>query len=212
MFTVLAIALGVLSWSLAEYCIHRWAGHDARFRPNLFEVEHTRHHARGNYFAPSWKKGGAALVVLALVTPLASLLVGFQLGLAYALGFAGFYMTYEIVHRRAHTHPGIGTVRPLPPPPPLLAPLREPEGQSRRDLADLGLHLWDVRASGANPRATQTRDDLAGEPSNERSLRPVRRALRTSRPVEAQLAASPQAGVPRRIIDGPQRTLKTSPT
>ncbi len=108
MFTVLAIALGVMSWSLAEYCIHRWAGHDARFRPNFFEVEHTRHHARGNYFAPSWKKGAAAFAVLAIVAPIASLIVGPQLGLAYAIGFAGFYMTYEIVHRGAHTHSGFG--------------------------------------------------------------------------------------------------------
>ena len=105
---VLTFFAGCASWSLAEYCIHRWAGHDKRFRPNFFEVEHTRHHARGNYFAPSWKKAAAAAVVLALVAPIASFAVGPALGFTYAVGFAGFYGTYEWVHRRAHNHAGFG--------------------------------------------------------------------------------------------------------
>jgi sterol desaturase/sphingolipid hydroxylase (fatty acid hydroxylase superfamily) len=71
-------------------------------------MEHTRHHARGNYFAPSWKKIVTALAALALVALLAAFVVGFRLGLPYAIGFAGFYMTYERVHRRAHTHAGTG--------------------------------------------------------------------------------------------------------
>lgn len=108
MNALLAIALGVLSWSLAEYCIHRWAGHDARFRPNFFEREHTRHHARGNYFAPTWKKLASALVVLAVVSPLAAWVAGPLLGVTYAAGFAGFYLVYEVVHRRAHTTSGFG--------------------------------------------------------------------------------------------------------
>ena len=35
------------------YVIHRWLGHDPRFRPNLLAAEHVRHHGEGNYFAPS---------------------------------------------------------------------------------------------------------------------------------------------------------------
>jgi sterol desaturase/sphingolipid hydroxylase (fatty acid hydroxylase superfamily) len=108
MMEVVALVAGVFSWSLAEYCIHRWAGHDARLRPNLFEVEHTRHHARGNYFAPSWKKAAAAAVVLVIIAPIASFAVGPTMGVSYGVGFSGFYATYELVHRRAHTHPGIG--------------------------------------------------------------------------------------------------------
>ena len=46
---------GVVSWSLLEYVIHRWLGHDGRFRGNPFGVEHVRHHAEGNYFAPTVK-------------------------------------------------------------------------------------------------------------------------------------------------------------
>lgn len=105
---LVAAVMGIASWSLAEYCIHRWAGHDARFRPNFFEREHTRHHARGNYFAPSWKKLAAALVVLALVAPIAAAIVGPELGLTYAAGFAGFYLSYEVIHHRAHASSGFG--------------------------------------------------------------------------------------------------------
>ena len=48
--------LGALTWSFLEYCIHRWLGHDRRFRKNVFAREHIRHHIEGNYFAPTWKK------------------------------------------------------------------------------------------------------------------------------------------------------------
>jgi len=110
MLLTIAIAslAGILTWSLLEYCIHRWLGHDARFRPNLFEREHTHHHAAGDYFAPAWKKGLAALSVLVLVGAPGIYLAGFAVGGAYALGLASFYLFYEVVHRRAHTHEGIG--------------------------------------------------------------------------------------------------------
>lgn len=104
----IAATLGVLTWSLLEYVIHRWLGHDSRFRPNFFESEHTQHHAAGDYFAPSWKKVAAAGAALAVAAPLASLAVAPPLGLSYAAGLAGFYLFYEFVHRRAHTHVGVG--------------------------------------------------------------------------------------------------------
>ncbi|TVQ96717.1 MAG: hypothetical protein EA398_15590 [Deltaproteobacteria bacterium] len=103
-----AFFLGALTWSLLEYCIHRWLGHDARLRPNFFEEEHTRHHAHGDYFAPAWKKGSAAVLAFAATLVPAVLLVGVAPGLAYAAGLAGFYLFYEVVHRRAHTHAGFG--------------------------------------------------------------------------------------------------------
>lgn len=105
---LLAALLGAMTWSLLEYVIHRWAGHDRRFRGNLFEKEHTRHHSQGDYFAPSWKKALAALILTTLVTGPASLVAGFAGGLAYALGLAGFYLYYEVLHRREHTHEGVG--------------------------------------------------------------------------------------------------------
>lgn len=106
--TLVAAALGVLTWSLLEYVIHRWLGHDKRYLRNVFGREHTAHHAKGHYFAPSWKKGAAALITTALVAPPAVASAGWGLGLAYVGGLVGFYLFYELVHRLAHVWEGVG--------------------------------------------------------------------------------------------------------
>ena len=97
---IVAIACGVLSWTLLEYLIHRWMGHDRRFRKTPFGVEHIRHHIEGNYFAPTWKK----VVIAAVLGGVLCL----PLGIAYAAGLIGSYGAYEWLHRREHTHAGIG--------------------------------------------------------------------------------------------------------
>jgi sterol desaturase/sphingolipid hydroxylase (fatty acid hydroxylase superfamily) len=104
----IAVLAGIATWSLLEYLLHRFLGHDGRTMPNFFSVEHTRHHGVGDYFAPSWKKGIAALITFAAVTPLASLVAGRELGLLFSVSFVAMYVTYEVVHRRTHTHPGFG--------------------------------------------------------------------------------------------------------
>lgn len=106
--TVVAVLAGVLTWTLLEYVIHRWAGHDRRLRKTPFGVEHVQHHAVGNYFAPTWKKVLVAAVVAAVVTPFAIVVAGTTAGLAYAGGLIGFYGFYEWLHRRDHTHAGRG--------------------------------------------------------------------------------------------------------
>lgn len=103
----LGFGLGVATWSLLEYCIHRWLGHDRRFRGNIFGQEHTRHHSQGDYFAPTWKKLAAAVIALALLGTPAYLIAG-TAGLWYSIGLIGFYGFYELLHRREHTHRGIG--------------------------------------------------------------------------------------------------------
>jgi 4-hydroxysphinganine ceramide fatty acyl 2-hydroxylase len=104
----LAVVLGVLTWSFLEYVLHRFLGHDKRFMPNFFSVEHTRHHSVGNYFAPAVKKALAAAAAMALVLPLAVLAAGWGLGLAYSISFVTMYVLYEALHRFEHVHPGIG--------------------------------------------------------------------------------------------------------
>jgi sterol desaturase/sphingolipid hydroxylase (fatty acid hydroxylase superfamily) len=99
--------LGAVTWSFLEYVIHRWLGHDKRFRKNLFAKEHIRHHAVGDYFAPNWKKLIAALTVGTLVGTPAVWLFG-SVGLAYTIGLLGFYSVYEILHRLMHVTPGVG--------------------------------------------------------------------------------------------------------
>jgi len=99
---------GVLTWTLLEYVIHRWMGHDRRFRRTPFGVEHIRHHIEGDYFAPMWKKLIAAGIFIAVLSPPAILVAGVPLGLAYVAGLISFYGVYEWHHRRDHTHPGFG--------------------------------------------------------------------------------------------------------
>ncbi len=109
MFGVIAAAAsGVLTWTLLEYLIHRWMGHDRRFRRTPFGVEHIRHHVEGNYFAPTWKKMIAAAVITVVVGVPAAALVGTAAGVAYVAGLICFYGIYEWLHRREHTHAGIG--------------------------------------------------------------------------------------------------------
>ena len=104
---VLAGLAGALTWTLAEYLIHRWMGHDRRFRRSRFGREHTRHHAEGSYFAPNRAKLGFAAVVAVVVGAPAIALAGLH-GLAWTVGLLGWYGGYELLHRRAHTHAGIG--------------------------------------------------------------------------------------------------------
>ena len=104
---IAAALLGAISWSFLEYVMHRYWGHDRRFRRTAFGVEHIRHHIEGDYFAPTWKKLlFAAGVAAGLAWPV--VLLGAAVGLSYAAGLLGFYGLYELVHRRLHTHAGIG--------------------------------------------------------------------------------------------------------
>ena len=105
---IVAFVLGALTWSLLEYLIHRFLGHEPRLRPNPFAAEHIRHHSEGDYFAPTWKKLGVAALLTALLVWPATWLAGFGPGLAYLGGLMGFYGVYEVLHRREHTRPGIG--------------------------------------------------------------------------------------------------------
>ena len=105
----IAAFLGVVTWSFLEYTLHRFLGHDRRTMPNFFSVEHTRHHSEGNYFAPAVKKAGAALGATLITLPLALLVVEPVIGGVFTAAFVAMYVTYEIVHRRAHTHAGIGS-------------------------------------------------------------------------------------------------------
>lgn len=105
---IVAAACGVLSWTLLEYLIHRWMGHDRRFRRSPFGVEHVRHHIEGNYFAPGWKKLIAAALFVGILIGPALAVASRANGVAFVGGLVGFYGVYEWLHRREHTHAGIG--------------------------------------------------------------------------------------------------------
>lgn len=105
----LAALAGCFTWTLLEYVIHRWLGHDRRFvKKNPFGVEHTAHHSRGDYFAPAWKKGLVMLLFAAVAAPPAILAAGVGHGVAYVVGLVGFYAFYELLHRLLHVSRGVG--------------------------------------------------------------------------------------------------------
>lgn len=91
---MIAFVLGVFTWTLTEYAVHRGFGHRKGAR-NAFSQEHLKHHATVTYFAPSWKKGVVAAGMFGLAFAVA--------GLAFAIGFSAMYVAYEVVHRRLHT-------------------------------------------------------------------------------------------------------------
>lgn len=105
---VVAAASGALGWTLLEYVIHRWGGHDRRFRRTPFGLEHVRHHAEGDYFSPSWKKLIVAAVAAVAIAAPAILLVGAAPGLAFTAGLLACYAGYELLHRLEHVAPGVG--------------------------------------------------------------------------------------------------------
>ena len=101
---VFAFLLGAAGWTLLEYVLHRFVFH-GRSAKRLGAREHRRHHAQVDYFAPWWQKALAALATTAIMLPLATLIAGLKIGAAFTLGFILMYLLYEVLHRRAHTHP-----------------------------------------------------------------------------------------------------------
>ena len=108
MTPLIAAAVGAAGWTASEYLIHRFLGHEWAKRRNFFSVEHVRHHATTSYFAPTSLKAQAAVLTAAAVAPLARRALGASAGLAFTGGFVAMYVTYEVLHRRAHTHPPTG--------------------------------------------------------------------------------------------------------
>ena len=102
--SLFAFLVGAIGWTLLEYLLHRFVFH-GRSAKSLGAREHRRHHAQVDYFAPWWQKALAALVSTAIVLPLAVLIAGLEIGVAFTLGFILMYLLYEVLHRRAHTHP-----------------------------------------------------------------------------------------------------------
>jgi len=102
--SALFVLAGVAGWLVAEYWIHRVLGHLWRAR-TPFRVEHIRHHAEGNYFAPASKKALAAVVLLPAMTAVAWLMLPLGRALLFSSGFLGMYLLYEAIHYAIHTRP-----------------------------------------------------------------------------------------------------------
>lgn len=95
---------GALSWTAAEYGLHRFAMHEMRGK-GLASVEHLKHHADVTYFSPASKKLASAAGTTAVAFPVATKLAGRRWATAFTSGMLAMYFTYEVAHRRTHTHP-----------------------------------------------------------------------------------------------------------
>lgn len=105
---MLAIISGILLWTLIEYIIHRWLGHDRRFtRKNGFGREHVVHHATGG-FSRAWKKVVFFALAAAILASLTVPLMGPATGLAFTSVVLAAYLVYEAIHRLMHISGGIG--------------------------------------------------------------------------------------------------------
>lgn len=103
-FTMLLLTAlaGIACWTLAEYLLHRFLGHEHKGH-NFFKSEHVLHHSRANYFAPAYKKMLLALAVSTVLLAALSLLLPFAIALAFMVGFTAMYSLYEVTHHRYHS-------------------------------------------------------------------------------------------------------------
>lgn len=99
-----AALIGAVGWTATEYGLHRFVMHEKR-GPKMAAREHLLHHADVTYFAPTSTKMLTATATTAAALPAAWAVAGRRSGVAFTAGLIGTYFTYEILHRRTHTHP-----------------------------------------------------------------------------------------------------------
>ena len=102
-----AFLVGAVGWTLAEYVLHRFLMHAMKGR-GMPSREHLTHHAQRDYYAGTPEKALFSVVVSVIMVPVFAVLVGLPVAVALQAGFIVAYLTYEWLHRRAHTHPPRG--------------------------------------------------------------------------------------------------------
>ncbi len=98
---IISFLIGVGLWTLLEYLLHRFLGHEHKGK-NFFKDEHMVHHRKVHYFAPAHKKIVAASTVSVLLFSVLCLLAHWAFALSFILGLMGMYGLYEATHARFH--------------------------------------------------------------------------------------------------------------
>ena len=100
----ISFIFGAIAWSLCEYLLHRYVGHSKKVIGG-FTKEHRSHHIDGNHFMPLRKKIRMSLRLLIPLSVLTTFIMGDHIGVGFSSGFFLFFIAYEVLHKRAHTHP-----------------------------------------------------------------------------------------------------------
>lgn len=103
MTAVFSLCLGLSSWTLLEYLLHRFVFHERIFGIAAAR-EHTRHHGRVSWFAPWSSKLKLAAILLPPIFLAAALLGGLSTAVPLLSGLVAGWLAYEHLHRRIHTH------------------------------------------------------------------------------------------------------------
>jgi sterol desaturase/sphingolipid hydroxylase (fatty acid hydroxylase superfamily) len=98
---LLAIVLGFIFWSPLEYGIHRFLGHQLKFK-NKFRKEHQKHHHVKDYFAGTIDKLLGALPAMAIIFVTGLFFVNWKMSLLFSIAFLVSYMIYEYIHLTLH--------------------------------------------------------------------------------------------------------------
>lgn len=104
---LVSVLLGMLSWTLIEYLMHRFVGHVFRVE-TPFRREHLRHHRERLYFAGPLDKAKMAVAVSVVLAVVAVPAAGPLLGGTFVASVVGSYLLYEVVHRDLHVRAPLG--------------------------------------------------------------------------------------------------------
>ena len=93
----LSVATGAVTWTFAEYQLHRWVFHHVPVIKDMHEAHHDDQKALIG--TPSW----LSLVLMAVLVLLpAILLAGFAYGVGFTAGIMLGYYAYILVHHGVH--------------------------------------------------------------------------------------------------------------
>lgn len=94
--------IGFFTWSLTEYLLHRFLGHEKNWS-KVFKKEHFNHHRNNDEFSQAWKKILLASIVGILFFAALYIFLSFYASLSLTIGFIFGYSFYEYVHSGIHT-------------------------------------------------------------------------------------------------------------
>lgn len=97
---------GVVTWTLLEYGLHRFAFHEKKLGVALAR-DHLKHHAKVDWFSPFRLKALLATAVLSPIV-LAVMLVGGAFAAMIPVGILAGWIFYEVLHRRIHVSAPFG--------------------------------------------------------------------------------------------------------